>query len=65
MDSRFYKETDVNEKSHMTAKEIWDRDTDKNLLCEQLNIPLLRIKEYDWLTDKEAEQNRIIEFLKC
>lgn len=30
------------------AKEIWEKDKEKDLICESLGIKLIRIKEYDW-----------------
>lgn len=47
-DSRFYKETDIIERRKMTAKEIWEKDKEKDLLCKSKGIKLIRIKEYDW-----------------
>lgn len=32
----------------MTAKEIWEKDKEKDLLCKSKGIKLIRIKEYDW-----------------
>lgn len=28
--------------------DIWQKDKEKDLLCETLGIKLIRIKEYDW-----------------
>lgn len=47
-DSRFYNESFFIVKKHLTAKEIWEKDKEKDLLCESLGIKLIRIKEYDW-----------------
>lgn len=47
-DSRFYDESYFISKKHLMAKEIWEKDKEKDLLCESLGIKLIRIKEYDW-----------------
>ena len=35
-------------KRNQTAKELWDIDLKKDLLCKQYNITLYRIKEHEW-----------------
>lgn len=62
-DSRFYKDTDIIEHKNITAKEIWARDKEKELKCEQYGIKLIRIKEYDWLTDNINVKNKILEII--
>lgn len=47
-DSRFYTSTDYIKKCEKYAKEIWEKDKEKDLICESLGIKLIRIKEYDW-----------------
>ena len=47
-DSRFYDESYFISKKHLIAKEIWEKDKEKDLLCESIGIKLIRIKEYDW-----------------
>lgn len=34
MDSRFHSADEINERVHLTAQQIWDRDKEKDLLCE-------------------------------
>lgn len=51
MDSRIYYPTEINKTKNMTAKEIWEYDRKKDLLCEQNGYKLIRIKEIDWLND--------------
>lgn len=43
----------------MTAREIWQRDKEKDILCESKGIKLIRIKEYDWVNFNEKEKVRI------
>ena len=52
-DPRFFKETDFIGKKGKTAKEIWEDDKAKDLMCENAGIKLVRINEYDWKNDKE------------
>ena len=52
-DPRFYKSDDFIEKKKMFAKAIWEYDKQKDLLCEQNNIRLYRITEYDWTNDNK------------
>lgn len=52
-DPRFFKETDFIGKKGKTAKEIWEDDKAKDLMCENAGIKLVRINEYDWKKDKE------------
>ena len=42
-----------------TAREIWQRDKEKDILCESKGIKLIRIKEYDWVNFNEKEKVRI------
>lgn len=35
----------------MTAKEIWEYDNQKIILCKEQGYRLFRIKELDWLND--------------
>jgi len=63
-DPRFYKETDIIEHKKITAKEIWERDIEKNVLCEKLGIQLVRVKEYDWINNNEYEKLRIKEIIE-
>ena len=64
MDSRFYKATDVNKSSGKTAQEIWDRDKLKEQKALEKGLTLIRIKEYDWLTDKELIKQQLLEQFK-
>lgn len=59
-DPRFYKETDIIELKNITAGEIWKKDIEKNLLCENNGIKLIRIKEFDWINN----QDKIKEYIK-
>ena len=63
MDNRFYKPSDVNPKTGKLAKDIWNKDLTKIKLCEQVNVKLIRIKEYDWINDKENIKKQIAELL--
>lgn len=63
-DPRFYKETDIIEHKKITAKEIWERDIEKNVLCEKLGIQLVRVKEYDWINNNEYEKLKIKEIIE-
>lgn len=51
MDSRIYDPTEINKTKNMTAKEIWEYDRKKDLLCEQQGYKLYHIKEIDWIND--------------
>lgn len=50
-DPNKYKPTDI-VRNNMTAKDIWDKDKRKDLLCESKGINLFRIKEYDYKHNK-------------
>lgn len=56
-DSRFYNENDIIK--DRIAKDIWITDNNKNNLCNELNINLIRIKEYDWITNNMEVKNKI------
>ena len=56
-DPNIYKPTDII--LNQTAAEIWERDNQKDILCEQANIQLIRIKENDWINNNEKEKYRI------
>ena len=62
-DCRLFKPIDYIAKRGLTAKEIWENDKNKELLCEKLNIKLVRIKEYDWLENKQAEMDKIYKYI--
>jgi len=64
MDSRFYKPTDYNPKTNRSAQETWDRDNEKIRRCAEKGLTLIRIKEYDWLTDKELIKQQLLEQFK-
>lgn len=57
-DPNIYKENDIIE--NITAKEIWERDSKKDKQCIDLGITLIRIKENDYLQNK----NIILYFIK-
>lgn len=50
-DPNIYKETDLIENT--LAKDIWERDAKKDTLCLSLGITLIRIKENDYLQNKD------------
>ena len=62
-DKRFYNANDLIECKRTKAKTIWNRDKKKNKLCNDLNISLFRIKEYDWTNNIEEIKNQIKKFL--
>ena len=64
MNPLFYSETDINSKTHKTAKETWEYDNNKKLLCEKLGIIVYTIWENDWKTNQEQEKQRIKNILK-
>lgn len=59
MDSRIYDPTEINKTKNMTAKEIWEYDRKKDLLCEQQGYKLYHIKEIDWINDNINTKNFI------
>lgn len=61
-DSRFYKPDSIIH-TGITAKDIWEQDNKKDLLCEQKGIMLVRIKEYDWLYNQEFEKYKILNII--
>ena len=50
-DPRLYKENDI--VHGKMAIDVWQRDNLKKQLCEQNNIKLFVINEYDWINDKD------------
>lgn len=50
-DPELYKATDIIDKR--TAQEIWDNDKQKTDYCKELGITLIRIKEQDYLRNKD------------
>lgn len=63
-DNRFYKADDVIEHKKVTAKEIWERDLHKTILCQEQGIQLIRVKEYDWLNDKNNIKIKLSNLIK-
>ena len=61
-DPRIYKETDII-RGNLTAADIWKHDKTKDEECRQLNIKLIRIKEYDWTTLKETIKENILRII--
>lgn len=59
MDSRIYDQTEINKTKNMTAKEIWEYDNQKIILCKEQGYKLFRIKELDWLNDNINTKNFI------
>lgn len=60
-DKRFYTEETLNEQQK--SRNIWQKDKEKDLLCEKLGIILVRIKEYDWINNNDYEKQRILDIL--
>lgn len=60
-DPRFFNEND--KIKHCLASDIWERDKQKDLLCEQNGIKLIRIKEYDWKNDSNKIKQYIREII--
>ena len=58
-DPRFYKADQLIEHKRITAKEIWERDKEKDNLCQSKGIKLIRILEYDWVHSNDSEKERI------
>ena len=46
-----------------TAAEIWKKDREKDILCEQKGIRLVRINEYDWLSNRRTCERSILSVL--
>lgn len=60
---KFYLENDVNKTLGLTAKEIWERDEQKRIICEQCGINLYVIWEYEWKHSRLETQERIKKIL--
>ena len=58
-DPRFYNEDFFNKVKNKTAKEIWEKDAEKDQLCLDKNVILYRVKEYDWKNDKDRIKQEI------
>ena len=58
-DPRFYKENDII-RGNLLAADIWKHDKEKDERCQQLNVKLIHIKEYDWLNTKEQVKKYIL-----
>lgn len=56
-DPNLYKDTDLINGKY--AYEIWQKDEEKNILCKNLGIQLVRIKELDWLCNQELIKTKI------
>lgn len=50
-DPRFFDEDDI--VVNCPAIEIWERDREKDILCESAGIMLYRVKEYDWCNERD------------
>jgi G:T-mismatch repair DNA endonuclease (very short patch repair protein) len=48
-----------------SASEIWKRDNEKNELCHTAGILLLRINEYDWLTNRQIMEDCVSRFISA
>lgn len=57
-DPDFYKADDIIDNIE-TAEEIWEKDRQKDQICESAGIMLIRIKEYPWLTYQKQLKHRI------
>lgn len=60
MDPRKYKSKDINKTLKQSSQEIWDKDSHKEMLCEQKGIKLIVIWEADWNSDKENIKQMIL-----
>ena len=60
-DPNFFKPDDYIKQKGKYAKEIWEYDANKIKLCEEQGVKLIRIKEYDWTTNKQKELDKIKE----
>lgn len=61
-DPRFYCATDKILNKYATT--IWENDFKKDILCNNYNIKLFRIKEYDWKNDNINIKNRIKDLIE-
>lgn len=60
-DKRFY---ESDEEVHgVKACDIWLHDENKDKMCNELNIKLFRISEYDWKTTNDLVKNKIKDFI--
>lgn len=62
-DPRFYKSDSFLIQPQKTAQELWDRDNEKRLLCENKNIDLLIIWEYDYTNNRDMVFETIKNFI--
>lgn len=58
-DPRFYAPDYIMKVKNITAKEIWEKDAEKDQLCLDKNVILYRVKEYDWKNDKDRIKQEI------
>lgn len=58
-DPRFYAPDYIMKVKNITAKEIWEKDAEKDKLSAQNNVILYRVKEYDWKNDKDRIKQEI------
>jgi len=64
MNPEIYEEDETNVLIGLTAKEIWERDKHKVLLCENKGIKLFHIWERNWNRNKQLIKDRIFYFIK-
>jgi very-short-patch-repair endonuclease len=60
---KIYKEDYYNKKLHMTSKEKWQKDKDKEKFAKKKGYEMLTIWESDYKKDKEATIQKCLEFL--
>ena len=61
-DPRFYEENCLI--GYRFAKDIWQRDKEKDILCESYGIRLIRIKEYDWRNNRDMVKTELLNIIK-
>lgn len=58
-DPRFFKPDDVIQQKNLMAHEIWEYDKQKELMCSNVGVTLIRIKEYEWSNENEQTKDFI------
>jgi G:T-mismatch repair DNA endonuclease (very short patch repair protein) len=64
MNPKIYNENDYNQIAQLTAKQIWQKDSNKKILCENKGIKLFQIWELDWNKNKEKIKHSILKEIK-
>ena len=63
-DPRFYNDINKIIRKNVTVNDVWNRDREKRVLCENNNIELLVIWEYDYKKNKNIILEKIRNFIK-